>query len=100
MKRGTTPTFIFLTDLDCKEFDKLEITFAQHGDVIFTKAITDCNIETNEISVTLTEEETLLFDCKENPVEIQIRAGKGAARMASDIMRITAEAILKDGCLT
>ena len=99
MRRGTTPTFTFETDCDCAEFDVLEIAFAQGDEVILPKALTDCMIDGHKITISLTEEETLLFNCKQNPVKMQIRAGKGTDRIASDIMYTTAEKILKDGCL-
>lgn len=99
MRRGTTPTITFETDCNCTEFDLLEIAFAQADEVILTKKIKDCMIDGNKITVSLTEEETLLFDCNKNPVKMQIRAGTGTSRIASDIMHTTAESILKDGCL-
>lgn len=100
MIRGTTPTFIFKTESDCTEFDKLDITFAQADTVILSKGIDDVEIRGTEILITLSERETLLFDSDKNPVEIQIRAGIGGKRFASDIMATTAQKILKDGCLT
>lgn len=99
MVRGTTPTITFETDCDCTGFDLLEITFSQAEEVIFTKRINDCSIKGKDITVTLTEEETLKFDCHKNPVSMQIRAGAGESRTASNIMQTTVKKILKDGCL-
>ena len=100
MRRGTTPTITFETEINCAEFDKLEITFAQKDEIILNKNMSDCSVEGNKITIKLTEEETLLFDSRKNPVQMQIRAGIGNSRLASEIMYTTAESILKDGCLT
>lgn len=100
MIRGTTPTFTFTADMDCTQIDKLDVSFAQRDEVVLSKGLADCAIDGNEITVHLTEEDTLLFDCRKNPVMIQLRAGIGDKRIASNIMHTTAEVILKDGCLT
>ncbi len=99
MIRGTTPTFTFTADMDCEQIDKLDVSFAQRDEVVLSKGLADCVISGNEITVNLTEEETLLFDARKNPVRIQLRAGIGETRIASNIVHTTAEAILKDGCL-
>ena len=99
MHRGTTPTITFETDCDCSTFELLEIAFAQRDEVILTKTINDCKIDGNKIIVTLSEDDTLLFDCHKNPVKMQIRAGVGTSRIASCIMSTTVQRILKDGCL-
>ena len=100
MRRGTTPTFTFTADMDCSQLDKLDISFAQRDEVVLSKGLADCVISGNEITVHLTEEDTLLFDSRKNPVRIQLRAGIGDTRIASNMMHTTAEAVLKDGCLT
>lgn len=97
--RGTTTDITFTTGLDCTALDLLEVTFSQADNVVLTKKITDCNIDGDKITVSLTEEETLLFDCHKNPIEMQIRAGKGKSRIASDIMFEKAGRILREGCL-
>lgn len=99
MIRGTTPRITFTTNIDCSGLDKLEVTFSQMGDVVLTKKITDCIIEGYRITVPLTEEETLMFDDNKNPVDMQIRAGAGESRIASNIMHTTAKKILREGCL-
>ena len=99
MKRGTTPEIVFETDCDCTVFDLLEVTIAQSDEVIITKKISECEREGNLIRVKLTEEETLKLDCNRNPVQLQIRAGKGETRIASDVMLTTVGKILREGCL-
>ena len=100
MRRGTTPVLTFTADMDCAQIDKLDVSFAQRDEVVLSKGLADCAVNGNEITVRLTEEETLLFDSRKNPVRIQLRAGIGDIRIASNIVHTTAEAILKDGCLS
>lgn len=101
MRRGTTPTFNFKLPIDCKTIEKLHITFAQYDKIILEKTLDCCKVDGDTISLTLTEEETLLFECggSKRPVDIQLRVGIGETRLASDIMTVNVEKILKDGCL-
>ena len=99
MFRGTTPTHTFTLPFDAACITKLNIAYAQDGKIVLEKHLQDCQIEGNAVSVTLTESETLLFDSDKTWAEIQLRLGCGEKRMASRIMHITTERILKDGCL-
>lgn len=98
MRRGTTPTHTFNTDLDLTAAEVIYITYQQDcknleltGDRI-TRDI-------NKVIVTLTQEETLAF-AEDQPVYIQIRArfGDGEA-VASNIIKVDAREILKDGLI-
>ena len=99
MYRGTTPTLTFILPLDGDRITALHLCFAQQGEVILEKALEDCKLEKNVLQASLTEQETLLFDAKKGMVEMQLRIGCGDARMASNIMCVSVERILKDGCL-
>lgn len=99
MYRGTTPVFTFTLPFDCERITVLNLCFAQQGEVVLEKDLAACKVEGNTLQVGLTEEETLLFDDKKGMVEIQLRVGCGDTRMASNIMQISAQRILKDGCL-
>ena len=98
MIRGTTPTLTFKLPFDCADIDILNISFAQHDTVVLEKEFYDCAINGSEISVTLTEDDTLKFDSSEH-AEIQIRVGIGDQRLASQIMKMSVERVLKDGSL-
>lgn len=98
MIRGTTPTLTFKLPFDCASIDILNISFAQHNNVVLEKELYDCDIEGNVIKVTLTEDDTLKFDDSEH-AEIQIRVGIGEQRLASQIMKMAVERVLKDGSL-
>lgn len=98
MFRGTTPTNTFSVDVDCTDAEKIYITYSQHKKTIVEKSIEDLTVTSDEISVVLTQEETLQF--REGDVEIQIRVkfpdGKA---MSCDIIKTTAKRILKEGVI-
>lgn len=99
MVRGTTPTHTFTlpASVPCETIDLLAISYAQRGEVVLEYSLDDVTIADNTISVTLSEADTLLFDASDNEVEIQLRAGIGTKRLASDIIKTTVKRILKDG---
>lgn len=99
MVRGTTPTFTFTLPIACWQITAMNICFAQQGQVILEKELIDCTLGDNTVCVRLTEAETLLFDSQKGMVEIQLRVGCGDIRMASKIMYVSVERILKEGCL-
>ncbi len=99
MYRGTTPTFTFTLPFDCTEISALNLCFAQQGQIVLEKALSDCTVAGNTLRVTLKEAETLLFQAQKGMVEMQLRVGCGEARLVSKVMRITVDEILKDGCL-
>ena len=99
MYRGTTPTLTFTLPFESHRITGLNLSFAQQEQVLLEKTLPDCVAEGNTLQVTLTEAETLLFDDQKGMVEMQLRVGCGKSRMASKVMRICVERILKDGCL-
>lgn len=72
MIKGTTPTYTFTLPFDTSIVNKVKITYAQDDVTTLEKYTTDCTLNDETISVTLTQEDTFLFDCKK-PLEIQIR---------------------------
>ena len=99
MYRGTTPTITFTLPFESNQITVLHLCFCQKGEIVLEKALPDCVSAGNTLQVSLTEAETLLFDEKKGMVELQLRIGCGDARMASNIMRVSVDRILKDGCL-
>lgn len=99
MYRGTTPTITFTLPFDSNRITALNLCFAQQGVVVLEKDLGDCLLAENTVQAVLTEAETLLFDANKGMMEIQMRVGFGEARLASNIMRVSVERILKDGCL-
>lgn len=100
MRRGTTPTFTFTLEFDASLLTKATVSFRQAGGVIIDKDLADCVVESNTLTVSLTEAETLSLRAMTlYPMEIQLRAGIGEARLVSQIWEVPVEHILKDGAL-
>lgn len=99
MRRGSTQTLTLNTGIDCTNLDKLDVSFAQRNKVILSKTLSDCTVDGTNIIVYLSEEDTLKFSSKNNPVQIQMRFGIGNERFASGIKYINIEGVLKDGVL-
>ena len=72
MIRGTTPTHTFNIPFDTSMVKEVKVTYAQDDTVVLEKRTSDCELDGQRIIVTLTQEDTFLFDCKK-AVEIQIR---------------------------
>jgi hypothetical protein len=88
MRIGTTPTHIFTLPFNAEMVENVEIVYHQFGKNVLVKDIEDCEMSGNEISVTLTQEETFLFDGSAN-VEIQLRVvTQNDEALASDIIRV------------
>lgn len=104
MKRTTTPTHIFKTNIDpLNLLDDLQITYTQNiktcdcgvqQQIILVKTLSDCVLTTDSISVTLTQEETNLFSC--GGVNIQLHAKMGTSVLQSNIVRTFCYEVLND----
>ena len=99
MIRGTTPRLYFYLPFNVDALNEAYVTFAQNGETVFEKTLSECVVEQNKISVKLTQEETLMLHVG-STVEIQIRAKTGSGdALASNIMRESADRILKEGVI-
>ena len=96
MYRGTTPTNVFRTDVDLENASVLFVSYKQNGKVVLKKSLEDVSIKKTLVTVNLTQKETLLF--QDGIVTIQIRAKfPDNTAIASNLIRTTAEEIVKDG---
>ena len=97
--RGTTPTLEFVLPFGTDYLVEGFVTICQRGKVVIDKPLAACRCDENKLTVKLTQAETLALACNCD-VEIQIRArtADGEA-VASNIMRESAERILKDGAI-
>lgn len=94
MTRGSTPTFVFTLPSDTSVYSDIDIDiyFAQNGSVILDVTQAALTLSGNEVSFTMTEEESLKFTASV-PAEIQIRlVTKDGRIFISEIRRI---AVLK-----
>ena len=99
MIKGTTPEHIFSLPFGTEMIKTIEITYAQNDTVKLTKGNDDCTFDGSNVSVKLTQEETLLF-IEDTCVEVQIRVlTMGGDVVASHIMRISCDDCLSDGVL-
>jgi len=97
MRRGSTPTNTFDVDIDLTGAT-LFITYKQKGQTIIEKTNPDITVSSSSLVVSLSQEDTLAM-C-EGMVEVQIRyVFPNGQADASNIMRVPAERILKDGVI-
>lgn len=102
MHRGSTPTLTFELNITPESLTAINVAFAQNGEVKLEKGIDDCTITGNKIAITLTEDETLLFETdglNNSYVDVQFRFGFGEKRVVSDIVQVIVKPILKEGKL-
>lgn len=99
MIRGTTPTLEFTVPFDTSILAEAWVTLSQNDEVVLNKQLKDCKCDGRKLSVKLTQEETLLLDCK-CLTELQIRARtlEGEA-LVSQIITADTGRILKDGVI-
>lgn len=99
MRRGTTPTHIFYTDIDLTDAAVIWLTYKVDGKIVIQKEKEDLTVETDRISFKLTQEETLAL-MTSRPVRMQIRARfEDGSAIASQVMATNVEEILKDGVI-
>ena len=88
MIRATTPTFIFKLPIDSVKIKKAEVTFSQSGENRLFKNENDCSMNEKKLSVTLKQEETLLFSEKtETKVQLRVLTDEGKV-FASQIFSV------------
>ena len=96
MKRGTTPTNTFKTNIDLTGATVF-LTYSQRGRVVLEKTGDDLEISAEAIVTRLTQKDTLGFDALQK-VSIQIRyVFPDGTAGASNIMTAEVGEILKDG---
>lgn len=88
MIRGTTPTHTFMIPFDTSRIEDLRISYAQSDREIIVKDKDDCTLEGNTIKVTLSQEDTFLFDCKKTvALQVRVKTLDGTA-LSSEIITV------------
>jgi hypothetical protein len=96
MIRGTTPTHIFTIPFETDLIKDVRVIYAQNSVVVVQKNISSCKLGDHELSVSLSQEETLKFDCT-RPVEIQLKINMvDTSVVASNIMLVDVGKVLSD----
>lgn len=99
MIRGTTPTLEFKLPFDTGQLSCAWVTISTDGAVVIDKPLHECGCAGNVLTLKLTQEDTLKLQC-DSIAEIQIRAKTlGGEAIASKIIRVGVERILKDGVI-
>ena len=100
MVRGTTPTLTFTLPFPVSTLSALFINISQHFENIqIEKALSDCTISGNDISVVLTQEDTLkLVADRQAFIQVRVRTRDGTA-LASEMIPCSVEDVLKDGVI-
>lgn len=102
MYRGSTPTFTFEFDIEFNGLTALSVVFSQKEEVKVEKTLEECEVKGNQITITLTEEETLKFETdgmRNLYTDVQFKFGFDDKRVISDIVQVVVKPILKDGAL-
>lgn len=91
---GTTPTHTFTLPFEKEMLADLRITYIQNKKKIFTKEMEDVEISGSDISLTLTQEETLLFEAGKNvSIQLKIKTTEGLV-FNSDIIEMRVDCSL------
>lgn len=99
MRRGTTPKHTFTLPFDTADVAKVRVIYAQGDEVVLVKCEDDVSFEGNDITLKLTQEETLSFSCKTS-VKVQIRVLTTAGdALSSDPCIVSVEECLEDEVL-
>ncbi len=97
--RGTTPTLKFTLPLEVSTLSDAWITLAQNGCEVITKKLADCNASGDTLTLTLTQDETLMLTGgARTEIQIRVKTGDGKA-LASEIFSESTHRILKDGVI-
>lgn len=78
--QGSNPTVSFTTDLRPADVDVLHMVFLQKGKVLFRKEAEDITFGENFLSVTLTQEETYLFEEGLAYLRVRIKTYNGLSK--------------------
>lgn len=95
MYRATTPTHTFNVPFETEFIDALIITYQQKGKTIVEKTKDDVTFDEKKIIVTLTQEETNMFD-KGDTAKVQLRVKIADRVQASNIITLRVNNVLND----
>lgn len=100
IRKGTTPTHIFNVNIDTEDIASVKVLYAQDGKLVLKKDTDSVKIENGKIMLTLTQEDTLLFDYRK-PAQIQLRilTNSGTA-LASGIIPVSVGQLLESEAIT
>ena len=102
MKRGSTPTFTFEIPFDVNMIRNLFVTIKQTfrtETIQVDKTMEQCEMQDNQISCILTQEDTLKFKQNRN-ASVQLRVlTTGNNSLVSDVFTVRIDELLKEGVI-
>lgn len=98
MTRGTTPTLEFAIPYTASEIKNGYITFAQHHRPVFEIGMDGMQIQGKKITVTLSQQQTLLLCPDDTMIQIRLLLD-GDQAVASQLMELHVQDVLKDGVI-
>lgn len=104
IRRGTTPQHVFTLprDLADVQLAALYITYKQGGRIVMEKTLEDDGVSRSgaEITVKLSQEETLVFSADGGIVSVQLRLRTAAGdALVSGVITMSVGDVFKDGVI-
>ena len=92
--QGSTPTNYFDLPIEAAMLATLRITFKQGDEIILEKELADCVSDGNVLTLTLTQDETLMFD-HNKPGKVQLHGRTiGGQALVSQVFVFTVDELL------
>ena len=96
IRRGTTPTHSFTTNVDLTNASVIYVTYSQFGQTVIEENKNNMTVSSTGISVPLTQQDTLKIKAGAR-TSVQIRAGlANGRRIASNIIYLLVKDVLKE----
>lgn len=97
MTRGTSPKIHFIVPVTEDLIKELYVTFSQLGKELFTISKSECTFKGNDVSVNLTQEQTLMFKAGiDGQMQIRLHLIQDDYVIASCINEFPVLDVLKD----
>lgn len=90
---GTTPTHRFKIPFDSSLVSRARVIYQQWGKEILRKENKDFRMEGDMLSISLSQEETFLFDCTPVTLQLRVRTTSG------EVLKTDPITISVDDCL-
>lgn len=74
---GTTPTHYFTLPFDTSLVAVAQVTYKQWGKIVLQKRTVDFKMEGNKLSVSLSQEDTFLFEASEVKYQLRVKTTSG-----------------------
>ena len=94
--RGTTPIHTFYLPFSAEDIAKAKVVYKVDDQILVKKNTSDCKMESNSISVTLTREETVKFPDNtivKAQLEVETKAGES---LKTDVYKLWSSELLDE----